>query len=318
MQQPEMSLWQGRDDTASEGSAALRWHQRVQPWHVDAAEGFTVLGFACDEGVRRNQGRVGAAAAPVAIRQALASMAWHQACPLYDAGDVRCTDEALEAAQIALGMAVKVELEHRQKPLIIGGGHETAWGTFLGLQNYYNKNRIGIINLDAHFDLRINPIAHSGTPFAQMADWCKQHHHDFHYFCMGIAEAANTQALFQRAQRLSVEWMTDEELNLSSMEVITQRLNGFINKVDIIYLSIDLDLLPASIMRAVSAPAGYGVPLARVMKLIETMAQSGKLLVTDVVEFNPRFDLDQNGVRTAARLIWHLTRHWIVQPRGKA
>ena len=55
----DMSLWQGRQDP-EDGELALRWHDKVQPWAAGAQEaaGVVLLGFACDEGVRRNKGRV--------------------------------------------------------------------------------------------------------------------------------------------------------------------------------------------------------------------------------------------------------------------
>src|SRR5262245_18911227 len=95
---PDMSVWQGRVDSA-EGPLALRWHQRVTPLVDGAAPGVALVGFACDEGVRRNQGRPGAADGPQAIRRALAYFSWHQPCPVLDAGDVTCRDEDLETAQ---------------------------------------------------------------------------------------------------------------------------------------------------------------------------------------------------------------------------
>jgi len=51
--------WTGCHDP--EDSAAperlARWHHRVQPWHPQAQGGMVLIGFAVDEGVRRNQGR---------------------------------------------------------------------------------------------------------------------------------------------------------------------------------------------------------------------------------------------------------------------
>jgi formiminoglutamase len=63
-------------------------------------------------------------------------------------------------------------------------------------------------------------------------------------------------------------------------------------------------------MSAVSAPAALGVPLEVVMHLIELIANSGKLRIADMVEYNPLLDDHQLGAKVAARLIWHLTRHW--------
>jgi formiminoglutamase len=72
----DMSVWQGRQDP-EDGELALRWHDRVQPWQGNREPGVVLLGFACDEGVRRNKGRVGAAGAPLAVRKLLANTAWH-------------------------------------------------------------------------------------------------------------------------------------------------------------------------------------------------------------------------------------------------
>ena len=68
----DMGMWTGRVD-AAEGDAARRWHQAVQPLAAGAAPGIAILGFARDEGVRRNQGRTGAVDGPLALRRALAA-----------------------------------------------------------------------------------------------------------------------------------------------------------------------------------------------------------------------------------------------------
>ncbi|RXY05125.1 formimidoylglutamase, partial [Klebsiella pneumoniae] len=61
------NLWQGRDDSA-EASNALRLFQtiaRAERFAPQEMPGdIALLGFACDEGVRRNKGRTGAADGP--------------------------------------------------------------------------------------------------------------------------------------------------------------------------------------------------------------------------------------------------------------
>ena len=83
-----------------------------------------------------------------------------------------------------------------------------------------------------------------------------------------------------------------------------------IDSVDKIYLTIDLDVLPAWEMPAVSAPAALGVPLATVMRLVDAVCRCGKLQAVDMVEFNPRFDDDGNAARVAARLGWQIAHGW--------
>ncbi|OHX21649.1 formimidoylglutamase [Chromobacterium sphagni] len=304
----DMSGWSGRIDKG-EGDGARRWHQLVQPLAEGSAPGIAIIGFACDEGVRRNQGRVGAAGGPRALRKALANLAWHPTLPLYDAGDVVCDAGNLDAAQRKLALKVQQVVEAGHLPLVLGGGHETAYGHWLGLADSHPGKRIGIVNFDAHFDLRHADEATSGTPFAQIAADCAARGQHFRYLCLGVAETANTQALFDNARALGAEWRLDTEMTGWQLADIRGQLAEFLDSVDAVYLTIDLDVLPAAQMPAVSAPAGYGVDIAVIETLVGRLAKSGKLIGADLVEFNPEYDIDSHGAKAAARLAWSLTRH---------
>jgi formiminoglutamase len=225
-------------------------------------------------------------------------------------------EQQLEAGQRALGVAVAEMLQQGHCPLVLGGGHETAWGTFQGLVQEHRWNKLGIINLDAHFDLRQSSVAHSGTPFAQMAEWCAAHHQPFHYLPIGIARPGNTVALWERARSLGVNCITDLEMSCSRYQEALSRIAAFIQQMDAIYLSIDLDVLPASVMPSVSAPAGLGVPLEVLLEVIQRIASTGKLIATDVVEYNPTLDTQGIGVRAGARIIWELCYYWKLPVRG--
>ena len=80
------------------------------------------------------------------------------------------------------------------------------------------------------------------------------------------------------------------------------------DRVDALQLSLDLDVLPAAQMPAVSAPAARGVALDLVEAVIEAVRATGKLALAEIVELNPTFDQDGRGARTAARLVWRLAR----------
>ncbi|AXK39010.1 formimidoylglutamase [Crenobacter cavernae] len=309
MNEIDMSVWTGRTD-AAEGEHATRWHQRVQPASADLKPGIALVGFACDEGVRRNQGRVGAVEAPAVLRKALANLAWHQSTPVYDAGDVACDDGELDAAQKKLGQGVADLIAAGHVPLVLGGGHETAFGTFQGLAEAYPDKTIGIVNLDAHFDLRDAAEASSGTPFKQIADLCQARGRAFRYLCWGVAAPSNTQALFARAEALKVQWRADTAMTEAQLPERLAELESFVASVDLVYLTIDLDVLPAAQMPAVSAPAAFGVPLSVVEAIAARLAASGRLAAADLVEFNPRFDQDSHGAKGAARLAWSIAKNW--------
>jgi formiminoglutamase len=306
-QSPDMSNWQGRID-AAEGERGRRWHQIVCPLDQAANNaGIALIGFACDAGVARNHGRTGAKDGPAAIRGMLGNMPVRRCTAIADAGDVICVDDNLETAQQELLTAVASLLQRGLLPIAMGGGHEIAFGSFGGLARHLATQektpRIGIVNLDAHFDLRMADRASSGTPFRQIAEDCATRGWPFHYCCLGISEFGNTQALFDRAQALGVRWLLDEDMHAGRLDQVRDMVAGFLAEVDHLYLTICLDVLPAGVAPGVSAPAARGVGLEMIEPVIDLIAGSGKLRLADIAELNPGRDIDQRTARVAARLV---------------
>lgn len=303
--------WSGRVDREEYPDAALRWHQKVKLYKgIESEEaGIALVGFACDEGVRRNKGRTGAAQSPDIIRRGLANLPWNRTEPVWDAGDMGCHDGDLEKAQKLYGERVTELLMAGHTPVGLGGGHEIAWASFQGIMGFLERQHagktLGIINFDAHFDLRLpeEAGASSGTPFWQCADYAKQHNHPFHYLCLGVSRASNTRALFNRADEWGVVYKTDHEMTLLHLEHLTDVVQTFMDQVDYLYLTIDMDAFPAGQAPGVSAPAVRGVPLEVAEPLLQHIKDSGKLLVMDVAEVNPLCDRDELTSRMAARLI---------------
>ena len=302
-----MSQWQGRID-AMEGTAGWRWHQVITPFTADTPAGTVVLlGFACDAGVIRNEGRAGAAEGPEALRRALRNMPVHECEMLADAGDITCSGDELEAAQSRFATPITDVLKTGAFPIGMGGGHEIAFGSFLGLARHLENSpgtpRIGIVNFDAHFDLRMAQRANSGTPFRQIAEDCAGRGWPFHYCCLGISRYSNTRALFDRAQQLHATWRLDEEMSVEQLPTLRQTLGEFISRVDHVYLTLCLDALPMSVAPGVSAPAARGIGLDVVEPLVDAVMASGKVRLADIAELNPRHDIDGRTAAVAARLV---------------
>ncbi|CAM4116250.1 formimidoylglutamase [Helcobacillus massiliensis] len=285
-----------------------------------------MLGFRSDEGVRRNAGRTGAADGPRVLRAALSGMALHGplgdgSVAIVDHGDEVTHGEDLEDGQArqadATGRALSAD--GNTLTVVLGGGHETAWPSYGGLQQALDagalrpdgadagaagdRPRWGVLNLDAHFDLRRADAPSSGTPFLQIAEAERAQGRDLNYAVVGIAEASNTKVLFDTARDLDVEWMTDEECASVGRDGIADFIESFAEQLDVLYLTIDLDVLPAHTAPGVSAPAAFGVEFALILHAVQVAARTGKLRLLDVVELNPTLDIDGRTAKAAARLI---------------
>jgi len=342
----DMSRWIGRAEPF-ESARARYWYQIAQPYTFDSTsqqngQRIGLVGFACDQGVRRNQGRVGARAAPPLIRQAFAALPviaklqqrYEGQLPtlLGDAGDIHCHDNddfaerTLEKAQVKYADKISDIIQRGGLPIGLGGGHAIAYGSFLGLwqalssetdqptndasnveSNVENKAStmpsIGVINFDAHLDIRQSDVATSGTPFRQIAEHLDEQGQPFHYCCIGVSRFSNTAALFDRAEQLGVHIISDEDCTNKKWKKIAAQIEVFINDVDVVYLTIDMDCLPSSVVPGVSAPAAYGIELSFVERAVKLIMASNKVKMADIAEINPTFDVDGRSCKVAARLL---------------
>jgi formiminoglutamase len=303
-------VWKGREDQ-EDGDQGLRWHQVINK--NKGKSGTALIGLACDLGVKANKGRVGAKNGPDKIRDAMANLAWHGNSPIFDSGNV-VADNNLQQSQAEYANQVSSALSGHSLVIGLGGGHEIAWGSFQGL--YANlkstqNQKIGIINFDAHFDLRKpSPLASSGTPFWQIAEHCQENNSTFDYACIGVAETANTPALFSYAKQLNVKYILDRDCDT---EPTKELLTPFLQEIDSLYVTICLDAFPAHVAPGVSAPASLGIFPSFVIDVIHWLAKSQNGLkydwrLADIAEMNPVFDQDDRTAKLAARLVFEISK----------
>lgn len=323
---------------SGESSSAAEWFTRLEPavrpeyqprrpddprlgevvefWDGDPAAlcpGRAVLiGFPQDEGVRRNGGRVGAAEAPREIRRFLYRQStWDgisntdlaQEPPL-DAGNVRI-DGTMEHSQEVLGRIVGGILKAKAVPIILGGGHETAFGHFLGYAKAILP--VGIINIDAHLDLRpaINGLGHSGSPFRQAMEHSPFRLFGANYVCLGAQPncVSREHLLFAQQKDCTIYW--GRALWGGTAKCFQQEVGRLVKAGCHVYVSIDADAVRMMEVPGVSAPNPVGLIGAEVVLCARLAGISPAVSSLDLVEINPRFDRDGQSARWAALVIWH-------------
>lgn len=288
--------WQGRCDS-QENMAYFRYHQMISLNEEVSEQGIGIIGFCCDEGVRRNNGRVGASEGPTAIRKQLASIPWRKDTQqVVDLGDVYCEGNELEAAQQQLGNYV-AKIVKNGTAIVLGGGHETLYGQYLGVREAIGPHKkIGLLNIDAHFDMReYDEQSSSGTMFKQILDADE----NASYFVAGIQQFGNTTALFDRADAYDVTYFLEDQLDARCDDALVQ----FIQQQDVLVVTLCMDVLSAAAAPGVSAPSPFGLDVITVRKFVRQMTASKKATSFSICEVNPILDVDNRTAKLGAYFV---------------
>ena len=309
----EKAYWEGRKSNPDIENQY--WHQEVKLFDAEKEQtlinaDIAILGYVCDEGVRRNRGRIGAQEGPKAIRDRLAKLPIHfENKRLVDAGDIVCIDDDMEACQLLFSNHISSLIVQNIFPIALGGGHDMAYGHFMGIWNvlkHTKEKKIGIINFDAHFDLRpVETKSNSGTPFSQIINKLSSTDDRVDYFAIGIQQQSNTKELFNIAKDDHISYAINYDCESSSteLEALKNKLNPFIEKVDYLYVTIDMDGFSSAYAPGVSAPSPLGFTPYFVFKMLRYLLQSKKVISFDIAELNPSLDRDNLTASLAAKII---------------
>lgn len=297
-------IWTGRND--GDDILSQRIFQRVsveENYDSISPKDFVLHGFAVDEGVRRNKGRIGAKDAPDVIRKNSANFpVVNPYFSLKDFGNIECVDQNLELAQNTLAEKVAKTLEKKAKSIVFGGGHEVTFAHYSGIRKAFPDKKIGIINIDAHFDNRKpedEKTGTSGTGFWQIAQ-----EGPISSLHIGIQKNSNTLKLFDTAHQYGMKYILADELFFENLPEIEQKIDDLINSVDVLYLTVCMDVFNISIAPGVSALAYNGLFAdSSFMHFYRHILKSEKLIALDVAEVNPSFDIQDRTARLAAMLV---------------
>jgi formiminoglutamase len=283
--------WDGQDAAISNGRAVL-------------------LSFPQDEGVRRNNGRPGAAQAPNEIRKWLLGLTPVDCStgldlrrrPPLDLGNMRLHGD-LEETQDRLGSIVAAILMRGAVPVVLGGGHETAYGHYLGY--VIAEKAVAIINLDAHLDVRptLNGLGHSGSPFRQALEHVNRALPGAFYTCLGAQPQVVSQAHCEYARERGSIIRWHEEVTGKLKSALEAELDRPPRMVDI-YVTIDADSVRSADVPGVSAPNPAGFSGQEVLACARAAGACPRVASMDLVEINPCYDRDHQSTRWGALLIW--------------
>jgi formiminoglutamase len=241
-------------------------------------EQYVLLGISEDIGVRANHGKAGTAKAWSSFLNAFLNTQVNQFNSIENAvilGEINCAQELKEANQLdedqedyhvllsdivqkideKVTKVLKLIFEHQKTPIIIGGGHNNAYGIIKGYFEYH-KEAINVLNLDAHTDLRHADYRHSGNGFS----YAYKNNFLDKYYVFGLHENYTPSYIFDfmESKKHISFYLYDELLHLNPLDKLS-KLKAACNFLGERFgLEIDCDAIE-NFNSSAKSPSGFGV-----------------------------------------------------------
>lgn len=270
---------------------------------------FVLFGIPEDIGIKANFGRIGSASAWDFAIKSIANLQHNRFCKgsqilllgainlkqeneIASSLDYNNLDDRKKLHQLVEKIDKEVShivysiVKSGKTPIIIGGGHNNAYGNIKGSALATGKP-FNAINFDAHSDFRVLEGRHSGNGFSYAFDegFLKK------YFIFGLHENYTSKNVLLNLKNLEdrIRFNTYDEIAVRKEKSFDQELHQALNfvKNDKFGIEIDLDALP-NIASSALTPSGFSIEKAR--SFIHFMGQNPNATYLHICEGAPELD----------------------------
>ena len=261
---------------------------------------FVIVGCPQDEGVRRNNGRVGAAEAPDKIRQALYKISAPsklKAGQLFDAGNIQIADTLEETHNNHIRVVAQL-ISDGKIAIVLGGGNDISYPDCKAISEKYKK--FLALNIDSHFDVRENKERNSGTPYRQLLE--EKIISPNNFFELASQPFANSEIYAAYLKKKKVTVIPLEKLRKKGVEKTLKSILKA-SKMPAIFWGIDMDSVRSSDAPGVSASYPTGLTAEDMLLIAAIAGQDKRSRIVEISEVNPKYDLDGRTCKLAALII---------------
>lgn len=220
---------------------------------------------------------------------------------ILDVGDVvqHVTQIPLNHQRIEQAMSLLRKHFPQTFAVTVGGDHSITAPLVKGWKQANPSERIGILQLDTHFDLRpLDQGPSNGTPIRNLIE--HQVIKGTDVWNIGLHGFYNSKSLRDYAQLKGVHYITIREARMVGVdETIRRVLKRMEQEVDTIYLTVDMDVLDIAYAPGVPAATVGGM---RTDELFSAVYEAGKhplVKAMDMVCVDPRRDVAEMTVKAA-------------------
>ncbi|MFP3888084.1 agmatinase family protein [Priestia filamentosa] len=202
-----------------------------------------------------------------------------------DAGDIvmHTTDIPLSHQRIQETSAYLVERYPHTITCMIGGDHSTTACAVRGIKEVCKQKTIGILQLDTHLDVRdpeeLGPA--NGTPIRQLIDGNIVKGEDV--INIGLHGYFNAKPLVDYAKKHNIQVVTLKQARRKGLiNTIQEALERLSAKVDLVYVTVDMDVLDISVAPGVPASTPGGMTST---ELFDALLEIGKHPIVQHIDF---------------------------------
>jgi len=197
-----------------------------------------------------------------------------------DIGDLEVMLRLPEAAAIDISEACAKLSPKGSYLLFLGGDHFITYPIIKGLKRG-RPGKYGLVHFDAHADL-----------YQDMAGYHFSHSTGVRRIVDENLVSIENVAAYDLRSALPEqrEEITGSRAPILSKDQFKKHVKEIGNRVDYLYVSVDIDVLAPQIAPGVSHPESGGLSMVDLVELLIASFQTGKVRYADVVELNPMLD----------------------------
>jgi arginase family enzyme len=216
-----------------------------------------------------------------------------------DRGDAEITGLSIEQATDPIRDAVQFSASLHELTLLVGGNNAVTRPGVLGLDLPLEK--VGLITLDAHFDMRdtheglsngnpVRALIEDGLPGANIAQ-------------VGLAGFANSSKMHRDAVDAGNLVITVGDVGLNGIERSIERSLSHVAHCDAIVVDCDIDVIDRSQFPAAPGARPGGMAVTQFFRAVRQLASEPRVRLIDLTEWDPPLDLTDLSALTAARWV---------------